>query len=99
MSLLQRAGDPETDHWHPAFSPSGVSDVNELTQTDEDILLLNARHASRLVSDDVLERAPPPWEVFTEYAATSFVVAVICVWLALAFANVICPAEWTLIDP
>jgi hypothetical protein len=65
------------------------SDVSEVTETDED---LNARDAPRLVSDDVLERAPPAWEVTTEYVATSFVVAVICVTLALAVVNVMFPA-------
>jgi hypothetical protein len=85
MSLLQR-----TDVY-PAFRPSGVmnSDVSEVTETDED---LNPRDAPRLVSDDVLERAPPAWEVITEYVATSFVVAVICVTLALALVNVMFPA-------
>jgi hypothetical protein len=62
MSLLQRI-DPhqKADHCHPAFRPSGVmnSDVSEVTETDEDILIPNAREAPRLVSDDVLERAPP----------------------------------------
>ena len=102
MSLLQRTGVyQKTDHWHPAFTPSGVmtSDVSEVTETDEDILIPNARAAPRLVSDDVLERAPPAWEVITEYVATSFVVAVICVWLALALVNVMFPGEWALIDP
>ena len=99
MSLLQRTGVyQKTDHWHAAFTPSGVmtSDVSEVTETDEDVLIPNARDAPRLVSDDVLEHAPPAWEVITE---TSFVVAVICVWLALALANVMFPGEWALIDP
>ena len=91
----------KADLWHPAFIPSGVmnSDVSEATETDEDILIPNTRDAPRLVSDDVLERAPPAWEVITEYVATSFVVAVICVTLAFAFVNVMFPAEWALIDP
>ena len=76
-----------------------TSDLSEVTETDEDVLIPNARDAPRLVSDDLLERAPPAWEVITEYVATSFVVAVICVWLALALANVMFPGEWALIDP
>jgi hypothetical protein len=102
MSLLQRTGVyQKTDHWRAAFTASGVltSDVREATETGEDVLIPNARDAPRLVSDDVLERAPPAWEVITEYVATSFVVAVICVWLALALANVMFPGEWALIDP
>jgi hypothetical protein len=102
MSLLQRTGVyQKTDHWHPAFIPSGVmtSDVSEVTEPDEDILIPNARDAPRLVSDDVLERVPPAWEVITEYVVTSFVVAVIWVWLALALVNVMFPGEWALIDP
>src|SRR5262249_36963915 len=85
--------------WHPAFIPSGAmnSDVSEPTETDEDILIPNTRDAPRLVSDDVLERAPPAWEVIREYVATSFVVAVICVTLAFAFVNVMFPGEWALI--
>ena len=53
MSLLQRTGVyQKTDHWHPAFTPSGVmtSDVSEVTETDEDVRILN-------VPDDVQERA------------------------------------------
>jgi hypothetical protein len=88
-----------TDLWHPAFRPSGVmnSDVSEVTETDENILIPNARDAPRLISDDVLERAPPAWEVITEYVATSLVVAVICVTFAFAFVNVMFPDEWALI--
>jgi hypothetical protein len=53
MSLLQRTGAcQETDHWHPAFTPSGVmtSDVSEVTETDDDVRILN-------VPDDVREHA------------------------------------------
>jgi len=60
MSLLQRTGVyQKTDHWHPAFRPSGdmTSDVSEVTETDEDVLIPNARDAQRLVPDDVLEPA------------------------------------------
>jgi hypothetical protein len=102
MSFLQRTDlYQKADHWHPAFRPSGVmnSDVSEVTKTDENILIPNARDAPRLVSDDVLERAPPAWEVITEYVVTSFVVAVICVWLALALVNVMFPGEFSLIGP
>jgi hypothetical protein len=89
----------KADLWHPAFRPSGVmnSDVSEVTETDEDILIPNARDAPRVVSDDVLERAPPAWEVITEYVATSFVVAVICVTFAGALVNVMFPDEWALV--
>jgi hypothetical protein len=33
----------KADHWHPAFRPSGVmnSDVSEVTEIDEDVLILN----------------------------------------------------------
>ena len=71
MSLLQRIGvHQKSDHWHPAFRPSGVnSDVSEATETDEDILILNARGAPRLVPDDVLERpaAAANGQVITQY--------------------------------
>jgi hypothetical protein len=42
----------KADLWHPAFIPSGVmnSDVSEVTETDEDVLILN-------VPDEVQERA------------------------------------------
>jgi hypothetical protein len=77
MSLLQRTSVyQKADHVHPAFRPSGVmnSDVREVTETNEDTLITNARDAPRLVSDDVLERAPSAAEVITEYVATSFVI-------------------------
>lgn len=42
MSLLQRTGVyQKTDHWHPAFTLSGVSDVSDVTETDEDVRILN----------------------------------------------------------
>jgi hypothetical protein len=44
MSFLQRTDlYQKADHWHPAFRPSGVmnSDVSEVTETDEDVLILN----------------------------------------------------------
>jgi hypothetical protein len=114
MSLLQRTGVyQKTDHWHPAFRPSGVmtSDVSEVTETDEDVLIPNARDAPRLVPDDVLERAAAAayeqvikyvdsekWcgDQRTKYAvlkveATSFVLAVICVALALVLVSVMFP--------
>ena len=51
MSLLQRTGVyQKTDHWHPAFTLSGVSDVSEVTETGEDVRILN-------VPDDVQEHA------------------------------------------
>ena len=60
MSLLQRTGvNQKTDHWHPAFRPSGVmnSDVSEVTETDEDAFIPQVCDAPRLVPDDVLQRA------------------------------------------
>ena len=123
MSLLQRTGVyQKTDHWHPAFRPSGVvtSDVSEVTETDEDVRILN-------VPDDELERAADTlWldgaaadgQVITKYVdsekwcgdqrtkyavvkveATSFVLAVICVTLALVLASVMFPDEFSLIGP
>ena len=114
----------ETDHWHPALKPSGVmtSDVSEVTETDEDVRILNARDAPRLVPDDVREpaaaAAAADEQVTTEYVAsekwcgdertkyavlkveaTSFVLAVICVALALVLVGVMFPSEWSLIGP
>jgi hypothetical protein len=111
-----------TDHWHSAFRPSGVmtSDVSEVTGTDEDVRILNARDAPRLVQADV--REPPAaaadeqvtaeyvvsekWcgDERTKYAVlkvevTSFVLAVICVALALVLVSVMFPNEWSLIGP
>jgi len=102
MSLLQRTVVYEkTDHWHPALTSSGAmtSGVGKVTKADGDILIPNAPEAPRWVSDEVLECAPPAWQVITDYVTTSFVVAVICVWLALALVNVMFPGEWALIDP
>jgi hypothetical protein len=72
MSLLQRTGVyQKTDHWHPAFRPSGVmtSDVREVTETDEDVLIPNACDAPRLVPEDVREpaAAAADEQVITEY--------------------------------
>ena len=112
----------KADLWHPAFRPSGVmnSDVSEVTETDEDVLIINARDAPRLVPDDVLERpaAAGDGQVITEYVdsekwcgeertkyavvkveAISFVLAVICVALALVLVSVMFPYEWSLIGP
>jgi hypothetical protein len=81
------------------------SDVSEVTETDEDVLILN-------VPDDVLEHhaAAADGRVITEYVnsekwcgdqrtkyavvkveATSFVLAVICVALALVLVSVMFP--------
>jgi len=113
MSLLQRTGVyQKTDHWHPAFTPSGVmtSDASEVTETDEGVRILN-------VTDDVQEHAADgqvipkyldseKWcgDQRTKYAvpkveATSFVLAVICVALALVLASVMFPDQWSLIGP
>ncbi len=122
MSLLQRIDVyQKADHWHLAFRPSGVmnGDVSEVTETDEDVLIPNARDAPRLVPDDVLERTAPAsdeqvikyvgsekWcgDQRTKYAvlkveATSFVLAVMCVALAIVLASVIFPHEFSLIGP
>jgi 5,10-methylene-tetrahydrofolate dehydrogenase/methenyl tetrahydrofolate cyclohydrolase len=122
MSLLQRTGVyQKTDHWHPAFRSSGVmtSDVSEVTEIDEDVLI-HARDAPRLVPDDVLEptAATAYGQVITKYVdsekwcgdqrtkyavlkveATSFVLAVICVALALVLVSVMFPNEFSLIGP
>jgi len=121
MSFLQRTGVyQKTDHWHPAFTPSGVSDVSEVTETDEDVLIPNARDAQRLVPDDVLEpaAAAADEQVITAYVdsekwcgdqrtkyavlkveVTSFVLAVICVTLALVLVSAMFPNEFSLIGP
>ena len=102
------------DLWHPALIPSGVmnSDVSEVTDTDEDVRILN-------VPDEVLERPAAAvdrqvikyvdsekWcgDQRTKYAvlkveATSFVLAVICVTLALVLVSIMFPNEWALIGP
>ena len=129
MSLLQRTDvHQKAGHWHPALGPSGVMnrDVSEVTETDEDVRILNARDAPRLVPDDVREpaaaaaatAAAADEQVTTEYVAsekwcgdertkyavlkveaTSFVLAVICVALALVLVGVMFPSEWSLIGP
>ena len=120
MSLLQRTGVyQKTDHWHPAFTPSGgmTSDASEVTETDEDVRILN-------VPDDVQEHAAETLcaaadrQVITKYVdsekwcgdqrtkyavlkveATSFVLAAICVTVALVLASAMFPNEWSLIGP
>jgi hypothetical protein len=121
MSLLQRNDlYQKPDHRHPAFRPSGVmnGDLSEVTETDEDVLILN-------VPDDVLERPIPDtlrllrtgrsspeyvdsekWcgDQRTKYAvlkveATSFVLAAICVALALVLVSVMFPDGFSLIGP
>jgi len=111
----------KADHWHPAFTPSGVaSDVSEVTETDEDVRILN-------VPDDVQEHAADTlWldgaaadgQVITKYVdsekwcgdqrtkyavlkveVTSFVLAAICVTLALVVVSVMFPNEFSLIAP
>jgi hypothetical protein len=72
MSLLQRIDVYlKADHWHPAFRPSGVmnSDVSEVTEADEDVLIPKARDAPRLVPDEVLvpAAAAAGEQVITEY--------------------------------
>jgi len=105
----------KADFWHPGFRPSGVkySDVSEVTETDEDVPILD-------VPDEVLERsqAAADGQAITEYAdsekwcgdqrtkyaalkveVTSFVLAVMCVALALVLVSVMLPGEWSLIGP
>jgi hypothetical protein len=112
----------KTDHWHAALKPSGVmtSDVSEVTETDEEVRILNARDAPRLVRDDVREPAAAAADerVTTEYVvsekwcgdertkyavlkveATSFVLGVMCLALALVLVGVMFPGEWSLIGP
>ena len=111
MSLLQRTDVyQKAGHWHPALRPSGImnSDVSEVTESDEDVLILNAPDAPRLVPDVLLERhaAAADGKVIkyvdsakwcgdqrTKYAvlkveATSFVLGVVCLALALVLVNV-----------
>ena len=117
MSLLQRTGVyQKTDHWHPAFTPSGAmnGDASDVIEIDENVLI---RDAPRLVPDDVLDRpAAAADEQVIRYAdaakwcgdqrtkytvlkveATSFVLAVICVALALVLGSVMFPNEFSLI--
>jgi hypothetical protein len=105
----------KADLWHPGFRPSGVtySDVSEVTETDEDVPILNG-------PDEVLERleAAADEQVITKYVdsanwcgdqrtkyavlkveVTSFVLAVVCVALALVLVSVMFPREWSLIGP
>ena len=68
MSLLQRTDVyQKIGCWHPALRPS--SDVGEVTETDEDVLILNAPDAPRLLPDVVLERpaAAANGQVITRY--------------------------------
>jgi hypothetical protein len=105
----------KADLWHPGFRPSGAkySDVSEVTETDEDVLILNG-------PDEVLEHseAAADGKVITKYVdsanwcgdqrtkyavlkveVTSFVLAVVCVALALVLVSVMFPREWSLIGP
>ena len=123
MSLLQRTGVyQKTDHWHPAFTPSGVmtSDVSEVNETDEDVRILNVqdgmqKHAADTLwldgaaADEQFIRNYVNSEKWcgdqrTKYAvlkveATSFVLAAICVTLALVLVSVMFPDQWSLIGP
>jgi hypothetical protein len=76
MSLLQRTGvNQKTDHWHPAFRPSGVmtSDVSGVTETDEDVRILN-------VPDDVTSSGTV--EVLARAAIAAFGIAGIIISIA-----------------
>ena len=123
MSLLQRTGVyQKTDHWHPAFTPSGVmtSDVNEVTETDEDVRILNVPDEPQEHAADTLwlDGAVADRQVITKYVdsekwcgdqrtkyavlkveVTSFVLAVICVALALVLVSAMFPNEFSLIGP
>jgi hypothetical protein len=70
MSLLQRTDVyQKAGHWHPALRPSGVmhNDVSEVTEADEDVLILNAPEAPRLVPDVMLERPAAAAEKVIKY--------------------------------
>jgi hypothetical protein len=77
----------KASHSQPAFERSGlmISTVSEVTEPDETVLIGN-------VPDRVLERA-------VDMLATSFVIAFICLWFALAVLNVIFPTDFSLISP
>src|ERR1051325_7253682 len=85
----------EVDHWHPALTPSGAmnGDASDVIEIDENVLI---RDAPRLVPVDAVEQVITKYvdsegwcgDQRTKYAvlkveATSFVLAVICVALAL----------------
>ena len=110
MSLLQRID--VYQKIDPAFIASGVmtSDVSEVTLVPnaldaprlvpDDVL---ERAADRVITEYVDSEK---WcgDQRTKYAVlkvevTSFVLAVICVALALVFASVTFPNEWALIGP
>jgi hypothetical protein len=60
MSLLQRNDlYQKADHWHPAFRPSGVmnSNVSEVIETDEDLILSGPDDVTSSGQLNVLERA------------------------------------------
>jgi hypothetical protein len=60
MSSLQRIGVyQKTDHWHPALTRSGVmtSDVSEVTETDEDVRIINVLDNVQKHSADTLDFA------------------------------------------
>jgi hypothetical protein len=72
MSLLQRAGVyQKTDHWHPALTSSGLmtSDVREVTETDDDVRILNVPDdAQEHVADTLwLDGAAADGQVITKY--------------------------------
>jgi hypothetical protein len=105
----------KADLWHPAFIPSGVmnSDVSEVTETDEGVHILNvpdevlerpAAAADGQVITEYVDSEKWCGDQRTKYAvvkveATSFVLAVICVALALVLVSVMFPDEWALIGP
>jgi hypothetical protein len=123
MSLLQRTGVyQKTDHWHPALTRGGVmtSDTSEVTETDEDVRILNIPGDAQEHAADTLwlDGAAADGQVITKYLdsekwcgdqrtkyavlkveVTSFVLAVICVTLALVLVSVMFPNEFSLIGP
>jgi hypothetical protein len=72
MSLLQRTGVyQKTDHWHPAFTPSGVtSDVSEVIEPDEHVCILNVPDNVQEHAADTLwlDGAGADGQVITKYA-------------------------------
>ena len=107
MSLLQRIDVHQKID--PAFIASGVmtSDVSEVTLipnvrlVPDDVL---ERAADGRVITEYVDSEKWCGDQRTKYAVlkvevTSFVLAVICVALALVFASVTFPNEWALIGP
>jgi hypothetical protein len=103
----------KADLWHAGFRPSGVKYSDVFAETDEDVRILNVpdevleRPEAAADGQVITEYADSEkWcgDRRTKYAvlkveATSFVLAVICVALALVLVSVMFPGEWSLIGP